>query len=282
MAHPVRDPAALRRHYDVERELADRLRCAAPADRPGLYRTVYNELFSRVPDHPQLTRKQDAAQQQATTERQLRLLRPRLGRQTVYMEVGAGDCHLAMTVARLVQHVYAVDVSRTIAAASNGLANFTFVLSDGIGIDVPAESVHVAYSHQLLEHLHPDDAAQQLRQIVAALAPGGVYICITPHRYSGPHDISKHFDSQATGFHMKEYTYSELRSLFRTAGFASTQVWTGVKGHFLRVPEPCVRIGEGLLDPLPHWLRKRLARSIALRPLLDSITVVGQKPFTKR
>src|SRR5712692_8694627 len=51
----------LYRHYEIERELADQLRAAPPELRKELYRTVYNELFRRVPDHPQLTRKHDAA-----------------------------------------------------------------------------------------------------------------------------------------------------------------------------------------------------------------------------
>ena len=48
-------------------------------------------------------------------------------------------------------------------------------------------------------------------------APGpdgvGVYICITPNRVSGPHDVSRGFDEVATGFHMHEYTGREIRPL---------------------------------------------------------------------
>src|SRR5689334_1887533 len=90
-----RDITALRRHYDVERELADRLRAAAPHERLGLYRSVYNELFQRVPDHPQLTRKKGGDSQQKATERQLRLLQSFIRPSSVYLEVGAGDCDLA-------------------------------------------------------------------------------------------------------------------------------------------------------------------------------------------
>jgi hypothetical protein len=31
-----------------------------------------------------------------------------------------------------------------------------------------------------MEHLHPEDAFEQLRNIIRALAPGGRYVCITP------------------------------------------------------------------------------------------------------
>ena len=40
----------------------------------------------------------------------------------------------------------------------------------------------------------PEDAVEQLRHLHAALAPGGVYLCITPSRLTGPHDISYLFD----------------------------------------------------------------------------------------
>ena len=61
-----------------------------------------------------------------------------------------------------------------------------------------------------MEHLHPDDALEQLQNIYSALVPGGIYLCITPNRLSGPQDVSRDFDMVATGFHLKEYTISEL------------------------------------------------------------------------
>ena len=85
------------------------------------------------------------------------------------------------------------------------------VLSDGVSVEVPAASVTLAYSNQLMEHLHPDDALVQLRNIVRALAPGGLYVR-HPNRLTGPHDISMYFDRVATGFHLKEYTATESRS----------------------------------------------------------------------
>lgn len=277
MSTIMRDEPALRRHYEVERELADRLRSATAAERRTLYRTVYNELFRRVPDHPQLSRKRDADAQADAAGRQLRLLRRFLGHDTVYLEVGAGDCHFAMMVARSVGRVYAVDVSDEIAGGPHPPDNFSLVLSDGTSIDVPPDSVDVAYSYQVIEHLHPEDAAEQLRAIYAALAPGGVYVCTTPHRYSGPQDISRYFDTEASGFHLKEYTYRELRALFREVGFERTASYAGIKQRYFRLPEPSVLGLERSLSALPGALRKRLARSAPLRPWFDSVTIVGQK-----
>jgi predicted SAM-dependent methyltransferase len=41
---------------------------------------------------------------------------------------------------------------------------------------VRAESVDLAYSNQLMEHLHPDDASEQLANVYRALKPGGVTV----------------------------------------------------------------------------------------------------------
>ena len=59
-AESQRTPEQLRHHYEVERELADRLRSASREERKQLYAGVYDELFRRVPDHPQLTWREDA------------------------------------------------------------------------------------------------------------------------------------------------------------------------------------------------------------------------------
>ena len=80
-------------------------------------------------------------------------------------------------------------------------------------------TINVVYSHQVIEHLHPDDAVTHLQEVYRVLSPGGAYICATPNRLNGPHDISKYFDREATGFHLKEYTTTELYGLFRQEGF---------------------------------------------------------------
>jgi hypothetical protein len=85
----------------------------------------------------------------------------------------------------------------------------------------------------LMEHLHPDDAMEQLRSIADALRPGGRYICITPNRLTGPHDISAGFDDEARGFHLREYTYRELACAFRRAGFRRVRVVESMHGRAL-------------------------------------------------
>jgi SAM-dependent methyltransferase len=257
-----RSPDLLRQHYDVERELADRLRHATREQRRSLYGPVYDELYQRVPHHPQLTRKRSAELTYAGLVPQLRLLRPYLRPDTVLLEIGPGDCALSMALAPQVRQVYGLDVSAAITHRVSFPSNFKLILSDGTSVPLPPDSVDVAYSNQLMEHLHPDDALEQLEGIWRALRPGGIYICITPNRISGPHDISEHFDSVATGFHLKEYTVTELSRMFRKVGFRKVHTLLGRQGACVAAPVAPVAAGEMVLGLLPPKPRRVLGRSV--------------------
>lgn len=263
--------------YSTEKELAARLRAAPAAERARLYSSLYDEMYCRTPRHPQLRQKASATETAAAVARQMGLLRPFLGANSVFLEVGPGDCALSFAVASVVQQVYAVDVSAAITAGAVAPPNFRLILSDGVSIPVPPGSVDVAYSNQLMEHLHPDDAVAQLDGIARALRSGGLYLCVTPNRVSGPHDISKYFDVVATGFHLKEYTFVELRALLRAAGFAAVTPYVGAGGVHLLYPGFLVRACEVFLGALPAPLRRRFAPSLPSRLVLG-LRVVARKP----
>jgi len=267
----------VKEQYVIEKELALRLRNATKKERRYLYTTLYDELFRRVPHHPQLTRKADPkARSEAVSER-VRLLRGFLNPKFTFMEVGSGNCELVFNIAKFVKQVYAVDVSEEITNSPRHPKNFKLILSDGCSIPVPDNSVDMVYSNQLMEHLHPDDALEQLRNIYRAITPGGVYLCITPNRLSGPHDISKYFNHEvATGFHLKEYTTMELTKMFKTAGFSKVFVLINLKGILLELPVFSVRWIEELLIRLPRLLSKRISRCRPIALLLG-IRLVGTK-----
>lgn len=270
-----RSAEQIRKHYLVERELSDRLRNAPRELRRGLYTEVYDELFRRVLDHPQISLRHQAASRDDLNYR-LDLLKKHLHSNATYLEIGPGDCSLAIEVARLVRKVYAVDVSNEITKEVALPDNVELIISDGSSIPVPAGSINVAYSDQLMEHLHADDAIDQLRNIYASLAPGGRYICITPNRLSGPHDVSQYFDEVATGFHLKEYSATELSKLFKAVGFRKLQVMVGARGFHLTTATPVITALEWLLARAPHALGRTLARGLPLRSILG-IKLVGIK-----
>jgi len=260
-----KDPRSLeqiRRHYEVEKGLADRLRRAAPEERRKMYGGLYDELYRSIDDHPLLTRKSQAAEEEGAGPpkavlTQLKFLRNFLTPDTKFLEVGAGSCLLSLEVAKQVKEVYAVDVSQEMTKRSSFPANFHLVLFDGCRVPQGVGGIRVAYSHQVMEHVHPDDAIDQLRSIYESLLPGGMYVCIVPNRINGPHDISRHFDKVATGFHMKEYTTGELSRIFRKVGFSKVASFVGARGTYLRVPQFALRIMESCMALLPFGLRRR-------------------------
>ena len=272
----TRTPEQLWAHYLVEKDLAMRLRSATKAERGKLYSSAYEELFRRVADHPQLTNKVSSAQRARQISPRMDLLKPWLTPQTTFLEVGAGDCALSLALAEKVAHVYALDVSAAITQTATRPENFTLVLSDGTSIPVPDGHITVAFSNQLMEHLHPDDALDQLANIYRALAPGGVYICLTPNRLTGPHDISRYFDPVATGFHLKEYTCTELIAMFRQVGFRTVDQCVRRGSTYVRVPGPLARCAEWTIERLPPGLQRRAATTRLVRGLLD-IRLIARK-----
>jgi SAM-dependent methyltransferase len=225
--------AQLTEHYVVEKELAGRLMQADSLSRGRLYRELYEELFARIPHHPQHRTSESAAER---IKSQSDLLRQLVPRGAIFVEIGAGDARLSIAMAGHCAHSTAVDVTPTIAEMSGLPANFSFSLTNGTHLDFPDNTVDFVYSNQLVEHLHPDDARAQFKEALRILNDGGKYLCITPNSYSGPHDISKFFEDRAAGFHLKEYSYRMLAAELRDAGFAKISALLVRKGRIYRLP----------------------------------------------
>lgn len=258
-----------RHHYEVEREIADRLRAATAEERATLYSAAYDELFERVPEHPQL-HQATRGPRPGDAEDQWRFLRRFVRPESCLLEIGAGDCALSARAARAVRSVIALDVSPVILGCGAVPGNVERIVCDGIRLPVPDASVNVAYSSQLMEHLHPDDSRAQLAEIVRALVPGGTYVCVTPNRLTGPHDVSRYFEEEARGLHLKEYTITELEQLFRSAGFRRVTAYVGTHGAFIRVPLALMRWVERLVENMQPTRRRTFRDSPFALPLLQA------------
>ncbi len=244
-----------------------------------MYGQVYNELYAQVKDHPLLQRKALSAEQLERHQgirSQLHFLRRFINPNSVFLEIGAGSCLVSMEIAKKVKRVIAVDVSEEITRRDDVPSNLELRIFDGVEVPVEAGTVDIAYSHQVMEHVHPEDAFEQLRSIHRSLAPGGAYVCIVPNRISGPHDISRHFDEVATGFHMKEYTTTELASLLRSTGFRKIRSYVGARGTYFAVPQLFLIALEKLLGTMPFRLRANIGRRVPVRQLLE-IRMAGWK-----
>ena len=266
----LRSPSRILAHYELEKELASKLRNASKEERASLYGQLYSQLFSQIIDHPQRTRPKDELSKRLSP--QLTLLAPYLKNVNVFVEIGCGDAALSIALAQNGYTAIGVDVTSELIPPEDQ-NNFRFVLTNGTTLDLPSSSADVVYSNQLMEHLHPEDAHQQLAEIRRILKPGGKYVCITPSRLTGPHDISKYFDVLATGFHIQEYDYASLKHAFSVAGFAKFYAVILVKGHHFFLPYFVIRPVEMFVSWLPEWIRTILRNLRAVQLFLGIVAI---------
>jgi SAM-dependent methyltransferase len=252
-------------HYLLERKLSERLRYAPRESRALVYTEVYRELFALLPDHPQRCLNSDHLER---VDVQLRQITRYLRQESIFLEIGCGDAALVFAAAGRVHKAYGLDVTDALIDFSASPCNFRFLLTRGVDIPLTTGTVDFAYSNQMLEHLHPEDAADQLREVCRVLKVGGQYMCITPSRVTGPHDISGYFDFEATGLHLKEYDYGSICALFRGAGFGRFSCFASIRGHDVRLPYTGLRAVEAILLHLPAEIRARLTRAGPIQSLL--------------
>jgi len=243
-------------HYQVEKRIADRLRNSSSRDeRKAIYRTMYDELFREVPWHPRLVRRLDERATKGFIERKWTLVREYVDDSTVFAEFGPGDCRFAFHVATVARQVYGIDISDQSGPSADHPDNFRLIVYDGFTLDLGDDSIDVVFSDQLLEHLHPDDMLHHLGLARRVLKTGGVYVMRTPHACTGPHDVSQLFSATPQGFHLKEWTFTELFAALREAGFRSAIGSLMIRGKLYRVPEWLLTVVERPLRPAPPRLR---------------------------
>src|SRR5262249_49095229 len=127
-----RSPERLRRHYEVEKALADRLKATnTPAERAPIYATMYAELFAQVPDHPRWTAQQDPVAAARQVQRLLDMLRADIDSECDYVEFGAGTGALAFAIAARVRSVRIVEIADQLPRAIERPRNLELILYDG-------------------------------------------------------------------------------------------------------------------------------------------------------
>jgi ubiquinone/menaquinone biosynthesis C-methylase UbiE len=270
--HDNRSEDRLIEHYLLERRLADRLRQASSADRAHVYTEVYNEAFESLRDHPRKTVSNDRRERYVGRLRAL--LNPYLDRDKVFLEIGCGDAILAISVAPHVACSYAVDVTDSLIDPATVPKNLKVVLTTSTEIPLPDASIDVAVSDQFMEHLHPDDAQNQLTEIFRVLKPGGIYHCITPNRVTGPHDVSQFFEYEATGFHLREYDSSMIEALFKQVGFCHIRFIMPIIG--VPITRGILRSIEKTIILMPRRVRSWVSRRREVG-LLVGLHVIGMK-----
>ena len=164
---------SLRHQFEVEQDLARRLRNSSREGRTELFKTLYGELFDRVPDHPRLTRRDTAESSAIAVRSQLNLLKPVLNPDVTLLEFAPGDCRLSKAAAQHCKQVIGVDISDQRAPGDTFPANLELIVYDGYHLPLADQSADVVFSYQFLEHLHPDDVEPHFTQVSRVLKKGG-------------------------------------------------------------------------------------------------------------
>jgi SAM-dependent methyltransferase len=248
-------------HYLVEKSIAERLKKSTRAERKVLYATMYDELFTKVPDHPRLTHRQSAQSEAKANINKFALLRKFLRASDTVLEFGPGDCRLGFEVAKHVKRVYGVDLSDQRNPTDIVPDNFHLVVYDGYDLDqIESNSVDLVFSDQLIEHIHPEDIKLHFESVRRMLKPSGKYIFRTPHFLTGPHDVSQYFSYEPECFHLKEWTYAEIKTVLMDSGYSKFQTYWCAKGLNLRMPYSYFALCESVIGKIPKKYIRRATK----------------------
>ena len=269
---PNRSYEEIKNHYLLEKSIAERLKNSTREERTQILSTMYDEIFNKVPDHPRLTKRQSEEKTAHANKNKLSLVRKYLNESTLFVEIGPGDCRFAFEVAKRVKFSYAVDICDQRNPADIAPNNFQLIIYDGYNLEnIESESIDLVFSDQLIEHIHEDDTRLHFELILRILKEGGIYVFRTPHKFTGPHDISKFFSNEPEGFHLKEWTYTEITNLLMEVDYASFHTYWNAKGVNLRLPNAYFTLCELALGKIPNRYLRSFARYLI--PVLCGVAI---------
>jgi len=260
--------------YKSEIKHSNRLRIDDKKVRQSLYQTVYDDYFSELPFHPTFHFRKKEKIKKDRIEFLIKKLSPLLTGSEKFIEIGAGDCSLSYELSDYVDKVYALEVSDvTVNKNYTKPENMEIIIFNGYDFPFEKGSIDFAFSNQLLEHLHVDDAIEQTCSVYNSLKKGGKYMCITPNRLLGPGDITGYFGDELKGFHLKEYTSMELRSVFKSTGFRKVKFQSIIKGKSVFIPMCIIWIIEKCISILSKKNRTKVLKNRLISIIFNSVII---------
>jgi len=207
-------------HWALERQLTDELLNSTKENRWEIFEKCYTELYHELAWLNTIVH----ASINIPLKIRYRAWTDAIGPvpQKIY-EIGSGKGTMISYLSTLGHSCKATEITRERGGKFlNGNNDVELGNTDGIHLDQfeEPESYDVLLSDQVIEHMHPDDVLEHFKGAFSILKTGGRYIFSTPHIFTGPHDVSKVFGSPtAIAMHLKEYTFKELSSIAKQAGF---------------------------------------------------------------
>lgn len=256
-------------HYQVEKRLAYKLKQADRRARTEIYSTMYDELFSKVPDHPRLTKRNDEAESRKKVGHRLAFIKRFLKKDEVFVEFASGDGRLLKEAAQHCGQAIGVDISDQRDSNEHFPDNVDVIVYDGYDLSsIPNDSVDFIFSDQLIEHLHEEDVELHFETIKRILKKGGAYAFRTPHAFCGPHDVSQYFSDSPECFHLKEWKFKDVKAIERI-GFTRVKYYWSAKNIHVRMPRLYFMALESLLSNINSYKMRNIVQLF-----LPSVTCV--------
>jgi hypothetical protein len=108
-------------HYELERQLADEMRSSSKNEREaGLYNSLYDRLLGGLADHPRKKGDSEAARQRKReyVDRQVTMIRAETDENDTFLDIGGGDCAVALLVSQHVRQAIVGAISAVRRTAS--------------------------------------------------------------------------------------------------------------------------------------------------------------------
>lgn len=202
----------VRRHVELEARLTDQLLESSPETRWSIFSDAYSTLYQELPWLA-------GTGSFSGGEAWLKLMQPN----AKIFEVGSGAGALLSFLAAHDFECFATEITKERGEKFvENRAGVTWRLTDGIHLDQfeSPESFDYLISDQVTEHFHPQDIKTHFQAARRLLRPGGAYIMRTPHRSSGPHDLSRVFELPDSIFmHLHEFTFQEVELIANECGY---------------------------------------------------------------
>jgi ubiquinone/menaquinone biosynthesis C-methylase UbiE len=275
--------SSIEAQFELERILRERILSSLKNERNAIVEQAYTELFEKFPDHTQLS----TTNKKAIRKGRLKaaLIIPLTKRESKILEVGCGRGDAITALAEHGRICTGVEISSDMLhlCEQRGLK---VIRGFADHIDIPASSFDVIFSHQMLEHLHPEDVPGHFSEAFRLLRPNGILAVETPNFRVGPQDVSRGFARIAEGLHLKEWSFRELISLFQDAGFVKIR---GLMAplflarrlmpihRFCQVPWSVKYISDMFLAIIPTLPLKTIAAKLLG---LDDIYLFAKKPYS--
>lgn len=161
------------------------------------------------------------------------------------IDIGCGPGASTEHISRYAKTVYGLEYSTSILEeakrAYGHIKNVQFLSIDEIKLPFDYGSIDLAYSNDVIEHLHPDDAFMHFQEVLRVLKNGGRYYFWTPGKNSGPHDFTKNFylrgvDVSPKASHIREYNFAEMIEILKEVGYRKVTI-PDIKKEVLLIAE---------------------------------------------